>query len=126
MENSSILVYAANGYGSFITNIQRHANKYYGAMPSVANGINGNSYAIQTRDTSMRPIDISEIKKNVDKFLQYAFKNPEKIFKVTHFPGFGEDEIAPLFVYASTNVVLPLRYKKYLSWDGMKRKYWNA
>lgn len=126
MENSDIFVYGANGHGSFVTNVQRHANKYYGAMYGIANGMNGSAYAIAIRDTKMEKRNLLEIKRDIDKFVAYADRNPKKIFKVTTFPGFAIDEIAPLFVYSPNNVILPMRYKTFIEWDGIKRKYWMA
>lgn len=76
---------------------------------------NGKAYAIPTQ-SNRQALSISEVKKYVDEFLQYAKQNPNHKFLVTKLgtgiAGFKVEEIAPLFTAAEniTNIYLPQEF----------------
>lgn len=78
---------------------------------------NGKAYAIPTQ-SNRQSLPLSEVKKIVDEFLQYAKKNSNHKFLVTKLgtgiAGFKVGEIAPLFAEAENigNIYLPKEF-----WD---------
>lgn len=89
----------------------------WGAKWGQAEGLQGRTYGIPTKDSSIRrTLSIVEIKPYVDKFIQFAKENPNVIFLVTEIgcglAGLKPKEVAPLFVDAVEleNVHLPARF----------------
>lgn len=78
---------------------------------------NGKGYAIPTQ-SERRALTISEVKRYVDQFLQYAKENGNQKFLVTKLgtgiSGFRVEDIAPLFAGAESqgNIYLPREF-----WD---------
>lgn len=82
----------------------------WGAEWGRGEGLQGQTYAIPTMF-----VTVNEIKPYVDRFIEFAKRNPEKRFLVTKIgcgiAGFEADQIAPLFELAVTdsikNICLP-------------------
>jgi hypothetical protein len=76
---------------------------------------NGKAYAIPTQ-SNRQSLPLSEVKRFVDEFLQYAKKNSNHKFLVTKLgtgiAGFKVEEIAPLFAEAENigNIYLPKEF----------------
>lgn len=76
---------------------------------------NGKGYAIPTQ-SNRQSLPLSEVKRFVDEFLQYAKKNSNQKFLVTKLgtgiAGFKVEEIAPLFAEAENigNIYLPKEF----------------
>lgn len=86
----------------------------WGAKWRQAEGLQGKTYGIPTKDKSIkRTLPIDEIKSYVDRFIEFAKKNPNKIFLVTEIgtglAGLNPKEVAPLFKDAKfvQNIYLP-------------------
>lgn len=93
----------------------------FGAKYGKAVGIQGNTYAIPTKDkTVKRSLTINRIKQYVDEFIIYAQNHPDNIFLVTPIgcglAGYKEEDIAPLFKEAINiiNIYLPASFWKIL------------
>jgi hypothetical protein len=89
----------------------------WGAKWGQAEGIQGRTYGIPTKDASIRrTLTVDEIKPYVDRFIQCAKENPQLIFLVTEIgcglAGKKPKEIAPLFKDAIPvkNIYLPSRF----------------
>lgn len=84
----------------------------FGAKYGKGIGLQGNTYAIPTKDERLNILQIEEIKKHVDNFISYA-KNSMNIFFVTEIgcglAGYKPQDIAPLFRNATNkyNIYLP-------------------
>ncbi len=89
----------------------------WGAKYGQASGIQGRTYGIPTKDSSVRRVlSISEIKPYVDAFIEFAKNNPHLTFLVTEIgcglSNYKPKEIAPLFKEAVSviNIHLPSRF----------------
>ena len=94
------------------------AKKYFGAIYGQGHGEQGNSYAIATKDDSLRSLPIGTIAENVRVFLQHAINHPHKIFAVSRvgcgLAGYKDEQIAPLFKGHPSNVYfLEKRWNEY-------------
>jgi hypothetical protein len=117
MENQrEIFVFGSNRTGIHGAGAALEARQNHGAHHGWASGLQGNSYAIVTKELRwFEPsVDIDEIRRGVRKFLKFARKHPEMIFNVTPIgcglAGFTPEQIAPLFNVAlgiPENVKLP-------------------
>lgn len=113
---NEIFVFGSNLSGIHGAGAAKQAMEF-GAIWGKKSGIQGNSYAIPTKDESVRhALKISEIKVYVDEFVEFAKNNPNLIFYVTEIgcglAGFKPVQIRPLFENAKelSNVYLPERF----------------
>ena len=59
------------------------AKKHFGAVYGQGHGEQGRSYAVATRDESLRSLHLGEIRENVRVFLQHAINHQHKQFAVS-------------------------------------------
>lgn len=116
--NQAIFVFGSNLRGRHGKGGAFYAARYYGAIEGQGKGLQGESYAIPTKDEKLAVLPLREIKRYVDEFIKFANNHPEMTFKVTSIgTGLAEytaDDIAPMFIFAPTNCILPLRWKNIL------------
>jgi hypothetical protein len=93
----------------------------WGAIWGQAEGIQGKTYGIPTKDASIRKtLRVDQIKPYVDRFIECATKRPELKFYVTEIgcglAGMKPKHIAPLFQNCVNlqNVYLPNRFWRFL------------
>lgn len=120
LKEKEIFVFGANEAGKHGLGAAKTA-MLFGAKYGKAVGIQGNTYAIPTKDkTVKRSLTVKKIKQYVDGFITYAKNNPENIFLVTPIgcglAGYKEEDIAPLFEEAINieNIHLPASFWKIL------------
>lgn len=89
----------------------------WGAKWGQAEGLQGKTYGIPTKDSTIRrTLTVEEIKPYVDRFIEYAKENPDKTFYVTEIgcglAGHKQKDIAPLFKNAVDvkNIHLPQKF----------------
>lgn len=94
----------------------------WGAKWGQAEGLQGRTYGIPTKDASIRrTLSLEEIKPYVDRFIEFAKANPGLTFLVTEIgcglAGYKQKEIAPLFAGAVDveNIHLPSKFWHKLS-----------
>jgi len=110
---AAIFVFGSNTEGRHGKGAALVARKQYGAIYGQASGRQGNSYAIITKDLSkgLRSIPLQNIKRDIEIFLSYAQEHQEDVFEISPLgcglAGYKVEEIAPMFKYHSTNVLLP-------------------
>jgi hypothetical protein len=103
--------------GAALTALEKH-----GAILGQGIGLQGNSYAIPTKQSPARSLDVIQINKFVADFLSYAYYTPEHTYMVTQIgcglAGWKPCQIAPLFRLARDlkNVKLPMQFQDYLPW----------
>jgi hypothetical protein len=110
-----VFVFGSNLLGIHGAGAAKAAATKYGAERGVGCGRTGNAYAIPTkRRPTMAPEDIlkpHEIAPHVAQFLDYARANPNDAFMTTRIgcglAGWRDEDIAPLFIGAPGNVLLP-------------------
>ena len=90
------------------------AKQHHGAVYGQGVGLQGNSYALPTKDGSLRTLPLSVIAQHVDEFLVFAVGHPELTFQVTPIgcglAGYVPAQIAPMFAKAPKNCVLPAEF----------------
>jgi hypothetical protein len=116
LEEGQIFVFGSNLSGRHGKGAAKTALTW-GAIWGQANGLQGRTYGISTKDRSVkRTLSVIEIKPIVEEFIEFAKIHPELIFLVTEI-GCGlskmkPKDIAPLFKDAIEieNIHLPARF----------------
>ena len=99
----TVFVFGSNTEGIHGGGAAREAMENWGAEYLNPSGLQGNSYAIITKDLNkgMRSVSLEFIEKQVKEFNQFAIDNPNTIFIVTGIglglAGFLTNEIKPMF-----------------------------
>lgn len=105
LDKDEIFVFGSNGQGAHFGGAAATAVHKFGAKIGQAEGLQGQSYAINTMDSEDEMVD------QIYRFLQFAKKHPELTFLVTEIgcgiAGYSPDEIAMYFEDRTKNVVLP-------------------
>ena len=107
-----IFVFGSNEAGIHGAGAALTAYHDYGAEWHHAEGLQGSSYAIPTKDkTVARTLNRFEIEPYVNRFIEFARAHPELYFFVTRIgcglAGYTDAEMAPLFTGAPENCELP-------------------
>lgn len=115
---TEIFVFGSNLAGRHGKGAALHARKYCGAIYGVGEGKQGNSYAIPTKGHRMEVLPLSVILGSVFRFIEYASAHPNTTFRLTPIgcglAGYKPEQIAPMFVDAPTNVIMPDEFKPYV------------
>lgn len=115
-----IFVFGSNTEGKHGKGAALYAKQYCGAIYGQSKGLQGNSYAIITKDLKkgLRSVSIDFIKNQINEFIEFANNRPHLEFYVTEIgcglAGFKISEIAPLFKVISSNIELNQNFKNYL------------
>lgn len=106
-----VFVFGSNLAGRHGKGSALEAYKKHGATYGQGVGLSGNSYAIPTKDQYIRTLPLHIIKKYVDQFVLFAISNPTITFRVVEIgcmlAGYKPADIAPMFINAPKNVLLP-------------------
>lgn len=108
-----IFVFGSNPSGFHGAGAARDAHTHFGAVWGQANGLQGQSYGIDTMS------GFRELKKQVDVFIAFALEHPELRFLLSPIgcglAGYDARAIAPLFANAPDNVVLPEMFNRLIA-----------
>lgn len=111
-----IFVFGSNLAGRHGRGAALFARRFHGAIYGQGVGMQGNSYAIPTKDCLIRPASLDVIERYVNDFIQFAKDNPELQFFVTKIgcglAGYTEEQIAPMFKDVPGNCELPPGWRK--------------
>lgn len=106
-----IFVFGSNLAGIHGAGAAKYALDHKGALWGKGEGLQGNSYAIPTKDKDLRTLPLYAVKFYVKRFKDYATIHADKTFRLTPIgcglAGFHPKDIAPMFVDAPINVLLP-------------------
>jgi hypothetical protein len=117
---TAIFVFGSNTRGRHGKGAALEARQKHGAIYGFAEGRQGNSYAIPTKpgEDLRKSLPIETIRGHVARFIEYARENPDLTFNLTRIgcglAGYSDDRIAPLFVGAPANVIMPTGFRKAL------------
>ena len=122
LKPNQVFVFGSNTEGIHGGGAARIAHQKFRAIYGQARGLQGQSYAIVTKDLKkgMRSIDLEEIRKEVNELLTFATINPHLEFLVTRFgcelAGYEEREIGEMFrgKVIPDNIILPQSFLQYL------------
>ena len=99
-----------NGFGAHNGGAAAMAVAKFGAIHGQAEGLQGQSYAINTMD------GFEVMTEQVARFIEFAKEHPELKFLVTEIgcgiAGYTPKDVAPLFKNIPENVVLPKAFQK--------------
>jgi hypothetical protein len=111
-----IFVFGSNQAGRHGRGAALHAVAHKGAIPGCGEGLQGQSYAIPTKDRQLEPLPLDIIKRSVKKFLMFAQDHRKMEFEVTAIgcglAGYAPKDIAPMFNGHPTNVFLPKEFNE--------------
>lgn len=112
-----IFVFGSNLAGKHGAGSALEAKKKYGAIQGIGKGLQGNSYAIPTKDYQLNPLPLYIIYKYIHEFIEFARVNPDKRFHVVKIgcglAGWQEHQIAPEFKDSPSNVILPDGWREF-------------
>jgi hypothetical protein len=114
LEPDEVFVFGSNESGIHGAGAAKTAVERFGAVMGQGVGLQGQSYAIPTKDFDIRVLPLDIIKHYVDEFLEFAKYNQEIVFIVTQIgcglSGYSPKDIAPMFKIVPTNVILPQEF----------------
>jgi hypothetical protein len=106
-----VFVFGSNHAGRHGKGAALFARQHRGAIYGQGKGMQGNSYAIPTKDESLRSLSLEQIAYHVRDFLADAHSRPDLQFEVTRIgcglAGYTDAQIAPMFASAPPNCILP-------------------
>lgn len=104
-----IFVFGSNREGIHGKGAAAHARQHWGAEIRVGEGRTGRAYALPTKSTPYKTLDLEDIRVHVDRFLYHARQHPQDRFLLTRigcgYAGHREAHIAGLFLSSPENVV---------------------
>ncbi len=114
-----IFVFGSNLQGRHGAGSALEAQKNHGAIFGQGTGLQGESYAIPTKDKYMRVMDRYDIIPYVNEFRDFARQHPEMEFNVVAigcgFAGYKPEDMAPMFIDMPENVKLPKEFLKLIT-----------
>lgn len=113
-----IFVFGSNLAGRHGRGAALSARTYHGAIYGQGVGLQGNSYAIPTKDMDLATLPLGEVEKHVMVFKEFAKQHPEYVFRITPIgcglAGYEPSQIGPMFNCAPKNCVLPVDFLPYV------------
>lgn len=126
-KQQQVFVFGSNLAGIHGAGAARVAVEKHGAEMGKGVGLQGNSYALPTKDHNIQTLPFPDVAMHIHHFLVFAKRNPEYQFKVTRIgcglAGYQDKEIAPLFYRAPDNCHFDLAWRPFL---GDKKMYWGS
>src|SRR5262245_32138220 len=114
----TIFVFGSNLAGIHGAGAAWDALQQYGAILGRGWGLQGDSYAIPTKDEEIQTLPLPIIATYVKEFLTFARRRPKWLFEVTAIgcglAGYTPKDIAPMFRNAPPNCILPDRFRDVL------------
>ncbi|WP_230961055.1 hypothetical protein [Erythrobacter donghaensis] len=113
--NDPVFVFGSNLAGRHGKGAALWARQHRGAIYGQGIGLQGNSYAIPSKDAQLRTLSLAQIEQHVGEFLAFARSRPNLTFQLTPigcgFAGYRREEIEPMFAGAPTNVLWPPEWR---------------
>ena len=102
LDSNQVFVFGSNEAGRHGAGAAKQALKW-GAVYGKAQGLQGQTYAIPTKDKTVQyALPVEAIEAYINTFIKVAIKNPDLIFLATEIgcglSGFKASQIAPLFI----------------------------
>jgi hypothetical protein len=111
----NIFVFGSNLAGRHGKGAALTAYRNHGAIYGQGTGLQGNSYAIPTKDEQLISLPLNKIQRHVEVFIRFAKLNPDMTFQVTRIgcglAGYEDADIAPFFKNAPDNCILPVGWR---------------
>ena len=105
-----VFVFGSNTVGRHGRGAAAHAKQCHKAKNGIGYGLQGGSFGIPTKDSKIKTLSLSKIKRNVEDFIKFAEEHTKLKFFVTKIgtglAGYTDEDIAPMFKDAPENCVL--------------------
>lgn len=115
-DTTMIFVFGSNLAGRHGKGAAKAAIDHHGAIYGKAEGPQGESYAIPTKDKNLRPLPLNDIAIHIGRFLEYSQEHPHLNFLVTRIgcglAGYTDAEVKVYFENAPSNCILPFGWRK--------------
>lgn len=115
---NQIFVFGSNKAGRHGAGAAKAAKLHFGAEYGNGYGLQGQSYAIPTKDSRIKTLPLEDIRHYIDEFKNFAKDNPHITFFVTRvgcgLAGYDDSDIAPMFVGSPNNCSFASQWKTYL------------
>lgn len=122
---TEIFVFGSNLAGRHGKGAAAFAQKHHGAIYGRGEGLQGNSYAIPTKSEGLVTLPVQQIREAVKRFVQYAVDHQGYEFHLTAIgcglAGYVPRQIAPMFVDAPDNVILPIEFEDIVAGERVRR-----
>jgi hypothetical protein len=116
-----IFVFGSNLRGAHGEGAALYGRQNHGAIYGQGIGLQGNSYAIPTKDARLRTLTLDEICRHAQNFMAFAASHRHLRFQVTPIgcglAGYTPEQIAPMFRNAPANCVLPPEFTAALAME---------
>lgn len=117
-QNNEIFVFGSNLMGLHGAGAARQALTY-GAKYGCGIGLQGQTYAIPTKDKFLEVLPLVDIKNYINEFKQFTKDHKEMNFFVTAvgtgFARYSHQDIAPLFKGCGENCSFPVEWQDFLT-----------
>lgn len=111
-----VFVFGSNLAGRHGKGAALWAKKHRGAIYGQGEGLQGNSYAIPTKDAVLKTLSVGEIALYVDTFLSFVENHPELDFQLTPIgcglAGHNRSAIEPLFLPLKGRIIWPPEWRE--------------
>jgi len=113
LKKNQVFVFGSNEAGFHGAGAAKLAEEKFGAIMGVGYGLQGQSFAIPTKDLFIRTLPLDKIEFYIYSFLTEVMEYPDTEFLVTKIgcglAGYSDDQIANLFKgkFIPENVTLP-------------------
>ena len=111
---TDIFVFGSNLAGRHGKGAALFAKNHRGAIYGRGEGLQGNSYAIPTKDAHLKTLPLNNIMLGVARFIKFATEHPELTFELTPIgcglAGYQPRDIGPMFADAPPNVKKPKEF----------------
>jgi hypothetical protein len=118
MMDKTIFVFGSNLAGVHGAGAAAHAMEHKGAKWGQGFGPQGLSFAIPTKDWSIKTLPLYRIAPFIHEFILYAMAHPHIKFFLTPIgcglAGYKPKDIAPYFKFVPENVMLPPEFEEVL------------
>ena len=118
LKANEIFVFGSNESGRHGKGAAKTAMLKFGAEYGKGYGLQGQCFAIPTKDSRLKTLPVCEISTYIDDFLSFAKQHPELKFFVTKIgcglAGYSVSEMKDLFISREIpeHVVLPYEFRK--------------
>ena len=113
-----IFVFGSNLAGRHGKGAAKYAVEHHGAIYGQGWGLQGNSFAIPTKDRYIKTLPLETIRLYVEKFKMFAEEHLEMKFQLTPIgcglAGYRHDQIGPMFRNSSANIMIPIEFEPYV------------
>lgn len=114
-----VFVFGSNLAGRHGAGAALWARQHRGAIYGRGEGIQGNSYAIPTKDANLKSLPLEIIANHIVYFLEFAYAHPELTFQLTPIgcglAGYRPEQIAPYFnLPPPRNVIVPPEFAEFM------------